>query len=45
MILRCPHCSEIMIVNPAAMLGAIKTKKKSRQSRINGKKGGRPKKK
>lgn len=44
MILRCPHCSEIMIVNPAAMLGAIKTKKKSRQSRINGAKGGRPKK-
>jgi hypothetical protein len=40
---QCPHCGNNII--PASLLGSIKTEKKSAASRINGLKGGRPKKK
>ena len=42
--MKCPHCGKKIKVNPAAMLGAIKTEKKAESSKENGKKGGRPKK-
>jgi hypothetical protein len=39
---QCPHCGKNIL--PASLLGSIKTEKKSAASRINGLKGGRPKK-
>lgn len=40
--MNCPHCNQL--INPAQILGSIKSEKKSKASRENGKKGGRPKK-
>lgn len=40
--MHCPHCFKE--INPAKMLRAIESKKRSEQSRLNGKKGGRHKK-
>jgi hypothetical protein len=41
--MNCPHCNKPL--NVAAMLGAMKSKAKSKASRENGKLGGRPVKK
>jgi|TARA_R110002126_G_scaffold163568_1_gene311430 hypothetical protein len=41
--MNCPHCHKP--INAAALLGSIKTPRKAQSARINGKKGGRPKKK
>jgi hypothetical protein len=38
----CPHCGEILKLNPTQLLGMLKTKKKARAARANGQKGGRP---
>lgn len=40
----CPHCNKRHRINPAAMLGSIKSEAKARAARLNGKKGGRPRK-
>ena len=40
--MKCPHCGKE--INPASLLGQIKTEKKATAARENGKKGGRPKK-
>ena len=39
---KCPHCGNR--INPASILGGVKTKAKAKSSRENGKLGGRPKK-
>ena len=39
--MKCPKCEAR--INPASMLGSIKSKRKAQSSRKNGKKGGRPK--
>ena len=39
--MKCPHCSKE--INPAQLLGSMKSDKKAKSSRENGKKGGRPK--
>lgn len=39
--MKCPHC--LKEINPAQLLGSIKSKKKAKSSKENGKKGGRPK--
>lgn len=44
MKITCPHCSRTHKINPASMLGSITSDAKARAARINGKKGGRPKK-
>jgi hypothetical protein len=38
----CPHCQNEITVNPAALLGSFKSRRKSRSSAANGKLGGRP---
>lgn len=40
--MNCPHCGGE--INPAAVLGSIKSEKKKTAAQINGAKGGRPKK-
>jgi hypothetical protein len=40
---KCPHCGHSIL--PGALLGSIKTERKAAAARINGLKGGRPKKK
>lgn len=40
----CPHCSKLHRINPAALLGSMKSEAKTRAARLNGKKGGRPRK-
>jgi hypothetical protein len=40
--MNCPRCGEP--INPAAMLGALKSEKKAEAARANGRKGGAPKK-
>lgn len=40
----CPHCRKAHDINPAAMLGSMKSESKANAARLNGKKGGRPKK-
>jgi len=40
--MKCPHCSKE--ISPGALLGSIKSEKKARASRENGKLGGRPRK-
>ncbi|MFA7628602.1 MAG: hypothetical protein WCY37_04345 [Candidatus Dojkabacteria bacterium] len=43
--MKCPHCNhELTPTEVASLLGAIKTEKKAKAARENGKKGGRPKK-
>lgn len=39
--IKCPVCGTSL--NPAVLIGSIKTPKKAKASRENGKKGGRPK--
>jgi hypothetical protein len=39
---KCPYCGKE--INAAGLLGSIKSKRKARSSRTNGKLGGRPKK-
>lgn len=41
--MKCPHCKHVLKVG--ALLGSIKSKAKSAASRVNGKLGGRPRKK
>lgn len=36
--MNCPHCNKE--INPGSLLGSIKSEKKARASRENGKKGG-----
>jgi hypothetical protein len=43
-IINCPDCECKIDVNPAALMGQIKTGKKAESARKNGEKGGRPKK-
>jgi hypothetical protein len=39
----CPHCKkELTPEQVASLLGSIRSKKKSKKSALNGKKGGRP---
>jgi hypothetical protein len=40
--MKCPHCGKE--INPASIMGRVKSEKKAAASRENGKKGGRPKK-
>jgi len=40
--IKCPKCKQPISVNPARLLGSIKSKAKAKASRENGKKGGRP---
>jgi hypothetical protein len=40
--MNCPHCGRE--INAASLMGAVKSKAKTRAARENGKKGGRPKK-
>jgi len=37
---KCPHCGKE--INVASLLGSIKSKRKAKSSRANGKLGGRP---
>jgi hypothetical protein len=45
MKINCPKCDHEFDYDFAGYLGSIKTAKKAKSSRENGKKGGRPKKK
>ena len=42
--IKCPHCGKEVEVNPASLMGSVKTEAKKRSSRENGKLGGRPRK-
>jgi hypothetical protein len=42
--IQCRRCGAANEVNPAKLLGGIKSKRKADAARINGKLGGRPKK-
>lgn len=44
MKIHCPHCHKHHDINPAALLGSMKSERKTKAARANGKKGGRPKK-
>lgn len=39
----CPNCKKPVPISPGSLLGSIKSKKRSKAARENGKKGGRPK--
>lgn len=40
----CPHCKKVSKLNPAALMGGKKSRAKSEAARLNGKRGGRPRK-
>jgi len=43
MIVKCNKCGAKIELNPAVLLGSIKTERKAVASRANGRLGGRPK--
>jgi hypothetical protein len=38
----CPHCGQVIKLNPTQLLGMLKTPNKAEAARKNGAKGGRP---
>jgi hypothetical protein len=42
--IKCPHCGRPVCVDPAQLLNRIRTPARAEASRLNGRKGGRPKK-